>query len=127
MFAEADLARLLEDGLATLRIPFYHTHDSRRSAKGFPDYILGTVPIIAAELKAEGGTLTPDQADWLADLGAGGADVFVVVGVEGVELLLREAQRTARHPRRAVARVLGSGRVRLPWAFSASASGAVDQ
>lgn len=48
----------------------YHTHDSRRSAPGFPDLVMVRPPaIIFAELKAEGGHVRPEQAAWLAVLG----------------------------------------------------------
>lgn len=60
----------------------YHTRDSRRSPKGFPDLVLvkpgaadsqgnplpGTGAVVFAELKAEGGTPTAEQLDWLFGL-----------------------------------------------------------
>ena len=40
----------------------YHTHDSRRRARGFPDLVLIRPPrIIFAELKTERGRMTPEQ------------------------------------------------------------------
>jgi hypothetical protein len=46
-------------------IAYYHTYDSRRSAKGWPDLaICGKRGFIARELKAERGTVTPDQEEW---------------------------------------------------------------
>ena len=44
----------------------YHTHDSRRSAKGFPDLVLvhHRHGIIFAELKTEKGTVSPEQTIW---------------------------------------------------------------
>ena len=54
----------------------YHTHDSRRSASGFPDLCLvRNHRCIMAELKTGVGKLSVDQALWLAALGA----------VEGIE------------------------------------------
>jgi hypothetical protein len=43
----------------------YHTFDSRRSQKGFPDLVLVRERVIVAELKAETGKLTPEQDVWL--------------------------------------------------------------
>ncbi len=57
----------------------YHTHDSRRSAPGFPDLVLLRPPqIVVAELKTERGRLTGDQIGWLAAFEAvPGIEVFV--------------------------------------------------
>ena len=46
----------------------YHTHDSRRSAAGFPDLTLVhpvSGALIFAELKRDGQHPTPDQRKWL--------------------------------------------------------------
>jgi ribosomal protein L37E len=44
----------------------YHTHDSRRSAAGFPDLVLVRPPrVIFAELKTRTGRASPAQLDWL--------------------------------------------------------------
>lgn len=46
-------------------IAYYHTFDSRRSAKGWPDLaICGKRGFIARELKTERGKVTPEQERW---------------------------------------------------------------
>jgi len=48
----------------------YHTHDSRRSAPGFPDLAMVRPPVIVfAELKTDTGKVRREQRDWLATLG----------------------------------------------------------
>ncbi len=56
----------------------YHTHDSRRSTKGFPDILLLKGPrIVVAELKVGRNKLTPEQESWLAAFRlVPGAEVF---------------------------------------------------
>jgi hypothetical protein len=56
----------------------YHTHDSRHSAKGFPDLVLVRAPdAIFAELKSERGRVTAEQADVLARLALCGLETAV--------------------------------------------------
>ncbi|MEN6358148.1 MAG: VRR-NUC domain-containing protein [Armatimonadota bacterium] len=47
----------------------YHTHDSRRSERGFPDcFFVRSDRIVVAELKTKKRNLTPEQYFWLLDL-----------------------------------------------------------
>ena len=59
----------------------YHTHDSRRSPGGFPDWVL-VHPVqhrvIFAELKGFGGMASEEQRAWLADLAAAGAEAYLI-------------------------------------------------
>ncbi len=48
-----------------LGVAWYHTYDSRRSHRGWPDLALcGSRGFFTRELKAESGQLTDDQARW---------------------------------------------------------------
>lgn len=47
----------------------YHTHDSRRSPRGFPDLVMVRGErLIFAELKRQNGKYRPGQREWLAAL-----------------------------------------------------------
>jgi hypothetical protein len=47
----------------------YHTHNSRRSTAGFPDWVLVRQPrIVFAELKTDTGKVSDDQQAWLDEL-----------------------------------------------------------
>lgn len=75
-------ARFQEQVIYTLKAygwMVYHTHDSRRSASGFPDLVavhpkLGT---IFAELKSDKGQPTAAQNDWLAALRGAGQQAYL--------------------------------------------------
>jgi hypothetical protein len=58
----------------------YHTFDSRRSNRGFPDLVLLNPKrgrLVFAELKAARGKTTPEQDVWLANLRAAGQEVYL--------------------------------------------------
>lgn len=49
----------------------YHTYDSRRSEKGFPDLCMVRPPrLVFAELKSARGKVTEEQKHWLDNLAA---------------------------------------------------------
>lgn len=56
----------------------YHTHDSRRSNKGFPDCVfLRDGRLVFAELKSQKGRVRPEQQMWLDALRDSPADVYL--------------------------------------------------
>lgn len=55
----------------------YHTFNSKRSVKGFPDLVLVRERVIWVELKTDHGKLSTEQKDWLAALAAAGQEVYV--------------------------------------------------
>lgn len=58
---------------------WYHTHDSRRCNKGFPDIIaVRGQTMLALELKREDGKATMEQYMWLDALKGTGARCFVL-------------------------------------------------
>lgn len=69
LLTEAQLSGLITDlarlGGWTLR---YHTHTSKRSAFGYPDWTLACPErraLLFCELKSEAGRVRPEQAAWL--------------------------------------------------------------
>ncbi len=55
----------------------YHTHDSRKSAKGFPDLVLVRERLLFAELKTSTGKTTPEQDKWIEAIRLSGAAAHV--------------------------------------------------
>lgn len=55
----------------------YHTHDSRRSAPGWPDLALVRDRLVMAELKTQTGRVSPEQQQWLALLDAAGVETHL--------------------------------------------------
>lgn len=55
----------------------YHTFNSRRSEPGFPDLVLVRRRLLFAELKADNGTVSQAQAEWIAALQDAGEEVYV--------------------------------------------------
>lgn len=70
---DAHVRKLIKD----LSLRAYHTHDSRRSPSGFPDWVITGKRTIYRELKREGKDPTGAQQDWLDALAAALDDAAV--------------------------------------------------
>jgi hypothetical protein len=56
----------------------YHTHDSRRSDRGFPDLVLVREPrVLFIEVKKESGHITGEQHEWLEGLQKSGMEAYL--------------------------------------------------
>ena len=66
--SEAEFQTHVEQLAKLLGWEVYHTRDSRRSRKGWPDLVLVRERILFVELKSETGELRPEQRIWLARL-----------------------------------------------------------
>lgn len=76
--SEAQLQAAVLELASILGYLVYHTYDSRRSQKGFPDLTLVRGDrLLFVELKDAKRKVTPEQKVWLAALNETGADVFV--------------------------------------------------
>ncbi len=75
---ERDLLDTIRDACRWSGLLCYHTADSRRSERGFPDLVVvGPHGVIFRELKAFSGRLTADQRRWLDRLTEAGANAGV--------------------------------------------------
>lgn len=76
--SEDDLMRRVQRLCRDLGLLAYHTHDSRGSAPGYPDWhIVGRARSIFRECKTETGRTTTEQDEWIERLRAVGHDVGV--------------------------------------------------
>ena len=71
---ERSLQAAVTDLLDLLGIAWYHTYDSRRSNKGWPDLAICGRKFMLRELKNANGELTHDQVRWGQRLQAAGVD-----------------------------------------------------
>lgn len=79
----------------------YHTHDSRRSQKGFPDLVLlhpGQGRLLFRELKSAKGRTTPEQTLWLEGLVAAGFDAGVWRPADLLDRTVENALRGGGEP-----------------------------
>ena len=64
--SERDLQESVRQLCRALDLPYYHTHDARRSPEGWPDCaIVAADTLILRELKTMTGKPTPAQLRWL--------------------------------------------------------------
>jgi len=71
---EEELLADVRELIAEHRLLGYHTHDSRRSERGFPDLVICGRRVLFRELKTTEGTMSGPQARWKWRLLATGAD-----------------------------------------------------
>lgn len=72
----------------------YHTHDSRRSAPGFPDLVMVRGTVLYRELKAANGVVSNHQDVWLRALRVAGVDADVW---KPKDLMSGRIERELRH------------------------------
>lgn len=78
LMPESELQAAVAGACRELDLKHYHTHNSRRSEKGWPDsVIVGPHGVLYRELKRQSGYPTRDQREWIAALTAAGQDVAV--------------------------------------------------
>lgn len=73
---EAALLANVVEACRWLGLRCYHTHDSRRSAAGFPDLVIVGRRVAFVELKANS-RISREQQAWIDDLAAAGEWVYV--------------------------------------------------
>lgn len=76
----------------------YHTHDSRRSQKGFPDVVMiRRGRLVVVELKTEKGVVTREQQAWLELFRSAGVPAYVWrPSDQWQEILQREERKPAK-------------------------------
>lgn len=94
---EAQFQADILDAVRKFGLHAYHTHDSRRSQKGFPDLVIvGATDVLFRELKTMTGTVTPEQKYWLTMLRLAGADARVWRPDEWPDVITRELRALGR-------------------------------
>src|SRR5690606_30546187 len=76
----------------------YHTYDSRRSHRGWPDLAIVGTHLMVRELKSARGRLTVDQQRWLEALRAAGVDADVWRPEDWPSRITSELRKIAGRP-----------------------------
>jgi hypothetical protein len=100
--SEAQLLEAIRQAASLYGWLCYHTHDSRRSAPGFPDLVLchpTTGRLLCWELKSATGTLTADQWHWFDALSHSPATDVRIVRPADLDIVLDLLQRHAHTER----------------------------
>lgn len=100
--SEASLQARVIHAATQLGYLVYHTHDSRRSHKGWPDLVLahpGWQKFLIRELKSEKGRITREQQAWLSALTTLGIDAGIWRPRHLLEGTIHK-QLTARSPQK---------------------------
>jgi hypothetical protein len=116
---ERDLAGILELALREAGARYYHTHDSRRSAEGWPDYVISIElddagQLLFCEIKKAGGCPTIPQAEWLLAIARARQPAILAGGAAGISSvidLVRGIAKGRRIAPTALGRVLVFGDV----------------
>ena len=77
MLTEAQFQSQILTAARALGWAAYHTHDSRRSAPGFPDLVLIKDRIVFVEVKTDKGRVKPEQEEWGRRIVAAGGEWYV--------------------------------------------------
>jgi len=77
LLREDEFRQQVEEYAAMLGWLTYHTHDSRKSDKGFPDTVLVRERLILVEFKIATGKLSREQVAWRDALLAAGQEYYV--------------------------------------------------
>lgn len=99
---EHELDNTLTEYCKLVNLLHYHTHDSRRSNPGFPDWtiVYGSI-IVFVEMKSDTGRLTSDQGKWintLRQMNPDGVKAWIVRGNARLSVLIDYLSNVAPDP-----------------------------
>jgi hypothetical protein len=93
---EAEFSQEIIDAAEVGGWLWYHTHDSRRSPKGFPDLTLVRGhELIFLEVKKQTGVVTPEQQEWIDRLSSVESSSTISPRPGVVAMVVRPSDATA--------------------------------